>query len=137
MTKNKIILKTHGLRNHFESGLVILPERFYVKVDIESYGDFTVEFFNDNDEQLFCITSSVRGEIKGDPIQKTVEDTEIMMAKKIVDMLAEHLLNGTEPAFDTETALVTWEKLASHAFHGCEVEWQHKDIAKFNSCEIL
>ena len=58
MTKNKIILKTHGLRNHFESGLVILPERFYVKVDIESNGDFTVEFFNDNEEQLFCITSS-------------------------------------------------------------------------------
>lgn len=55
MEKKLIILKTHGLNNTSEVGLVILPESFYVKVKILVNGDFDVEFINSTEEQLFSV----------------------------------------------------------------------------------
>lgn len=127
MQKDRIILRTHGLHNEKETGLVILPKSFYVKVDIEENGDFFVEFFDANEEHLFDVGSSVNGKVIGQPIQDNIKNTEIWMAEQIVDMLAEHLLDEQKPTFNTEAALDQWQAWASHAFRDCDVEWNHKN----------
>ena len=58
MTQKRIILKTHGLRNSSEVGIVILPESFYVKVSIELSGDFYVEFIDSSEERIHGIFGS-------------------------------------------------------------------------------
>ena len=40
MEKKRLILKTHGLRNSSEVGIVMLPGSFYVKVNIQENGEF-------------------------------------------------------------------------------------------------
>lgn len=123
MAKDRIILKTHGLRNSKEAGIIILPESFYVTVEIEKNGDFTIEFFNAGEEQLFSVTDTVNGTVKGEPVSNYIQETQKWMSGQIVDMLAEHLLQENSLTFDTDAALSTWRAMASHAFRDCEVEW--------------
>lgn len=127
MNKDRIILKTHGINSSKEVGLIVLPKEFYIKVNIENCGDFDVELRNDNDEQLFSVCHHIKGTVKGTPAPEVVADAEKKMAGYIADSFAEFLLDDINPTFDTEANLDKWAGWASHAFHCCEVEWQHKD----------
>ena len=123
MTKDRIILKTHGVHTEKEVGIIILPSEFYVKVTIEENGDFMIKFTNLYEEPLFSVESNVKGKVIGTPIKEDLKNTEKKMAGFIVDSMAEFLLDENSPTYDTKAALEKWAKYASHAFSGCQVDW--------------
>ena len=116
MQKKKLILKTHGLRNSSEVGLVILPESFYVKVKIEENGDFDVEFINSMEEQLFSQCHSVQCNIEKTPSKEELKKGENQMAQFIVDSLAQHLINDNSATYDTETHRNEWADQIKYLF---------------------
>ena len=116
MTQKRIILKTHGLRNSSEVGIVILPESFYVKVSIELSGDFYVEFIDSNEEQLFSVCHSVGFKVEKEPTELELKGAQNYVAQLIVDSLAEHLLDGSQPTYDTEAHLDQWAAPITHIF---------------------
>ena len=127
MKKDRIILKTHGVNSSEEVDLIVLPKKFYIKVNIENCGDFDVELRDDNNEQLFSVCHRINGVVNGTPVPEVVADTEKKMAGYIADSFADFLLYDINPTFDTEANLDKWAGWASHAFYGCEVEWNHKN----------
>lgn len=127
MKKDRIILKTHGINSSKEVGLIILPKEFYINVEIEKCGDFHVELRDMDKEQLFSVCHRINGVVNGTPVPEVVADTEKKMAGYIADSFAEFLLGDINPAFDTESNLDKWAGWASHAFYGCEIEWQNKN----------
>lgn len=116
MEKRKIILKTHGLRNSSEVGLVVLPESFFVKVNIEKNGDFNVEFINSSEEQLFSVCHQIKTKATEEPADDTIRTVENRTARFIVDSLAEFLLDDTQATYDTEAHLDQWAARVSEAF---------------------
>lgn len=119
MGKKTLILKTHGLRNSSEAGMVILPENFYVKVHIEINGDFEVEFINSSEEQLFYVCHQISSKIEKEPSAEQLRQTENQVARHIVDTLARFLLDEsgeTSPTFDTEHYLGGWSAVVAGAF---------------------
>lgn len=116
MEKKKIILKTHGLRNSSEVGLVVLPESFFVKVNIEKNGDFDVEFINSSEEQLFSVCHQIKTKVTEEPADETIRTVENRTARFIVDSLAEFLLDDTQVTYDTEAHLGQWAAKVNDAF---------------------
>ena len=127
MKKDRIILKTHCVNSSKEVGLIILPKEFYINVEIEKLGDFHVELRDMYNEQLFSVCHHINGVVNGTPSPEVVADAEKKMAGYIADSFAEFLLEDIYPTFDTEANLDNWAGWASHAFHGCEVEWQNEN----------
>lgn len=119
MGKKTLILKTHGLRNSSEAGMVILPENFYVKVHIEMNGDFEVEFINSSEEQLFSVCHQINSKIEKEPTVEQLRKKENQVARHIVDTLARFLLDesgDTSPTFDTEHYLSMWSAAVAEVF---------------------
>lgn len=116
MAKDKIVLKTHGINNSREVGLVILPESFYVKVNIEVNGDFEVEFFNSLEEQLFSVFHKVNVTINRTPTDDELKEAEKRTAHYIADSLAEYLLDDTRAAYNTEAHLSEWSAQMAYIF---------------------
>ena len=108
MAKDKIILKTHGINNSREVGLTILPESFYVKVNIEENGDFEVEFFNSLEEQLFSVCHKVSVTINRTPTENEIREAEKRTAHYIADSLAQYVLDDTTVTYNTEANLSEW-----------------------------
>lgn len=116
MEKKRLILKTHGLRNSSEVGIVILPESFYVKVNIQVNGDFDVEFINSMEEQLFSVCHNVKCNIDKTPSKEELKKGENRLAQFIVDSLAQHMLDETTISYDTESHLDEWAGQIKHLF---------------------
>lgn len=121
MAKDRIILKTHGINNSREVGLVILPESFYVKVNIEVNGDFEVEFFNSLEEQLFSVCHKVDVTISRTPTEKELREAEKQTAHFIADSLAQYLLDDTKVTYNTETCLSEWAAQMAYIFGNYKV----------------
>ena len=121
MDKKKIILRTQGINNTSEVGIVILPERFYVKTQIYEVGDFNVEIIDSCEEQLFCACYNVGEGINRTPSREERVKAENELSKFIVDSLAEHLLDETAVTFDTEEHLKQW---------ACKISYIFKDFLK-------
>lgn len=116
MEKKRIILKTHGLKNSREVGMVILPDSFYVKVHIEENGEFEVEFFNSEEEQLFYLSYAVENKIEKTPTAEELLQTEKEAALFIVNSLAGHLLDNTNDTYNTEAHKTEWAEFIMSAF---------------------
>lgn len=116
MVKKNVILKTHGLRNSSEAGMVVLPESFYVKVRIEKNGDFDVEFINSSEEQLFSVCHQIKSKAEIEPADETIRTVENRTARFIVDSLAEYVIDDTQVTYDTEAHLEQWAAKVSEAF---------------------
>lgn len=116
MSKDRIILKTHGLNNSREVGLVILPESFYVKVNIQENGEFEVEFFNSLEEQLFSVFHKVGVTINRTPTDKELKEAAKRTAHYIADSLAAYLLDDTKTAYNTEHHLSEWAAQMAYIF---------------------
>ena len=116
MEKKNIILKTHGLKNSKEVGMVILPESFYVRVRIEDNGEFEVEFFDSEEEQLFYLAYSIENKIERTPSAEELLEAEKETAEFIIDSMAEHLLNGRRTTYDTEVHKVSWAAFIMEVF---------------------
>lgn len=116
MAKDRIILKTHGLDNSREVGLVILPEFFYVKVKIQENGEFEVEFFNSSGEQLFYRCHKINVTISRTPTESELKEAGKQAAHYIAESLAQHLLDGTKAAYDTEAHLSEWAAQMTYIF---------------------
>lgn len=116
MAKNRIILKTHGINNSREVGLVILPESFYVRVNIEVNGDFEVEFFNSLEEQLFSVFHKVNVTINRTPTDDELKEAAKRTAHYIADSLAEYLLDDTKAAYNTVAHLSEWSAQMASIF---------------------
>ena len=116
MEKKKIVLKTHGLRNSREVGIVVLPESFYIKVDIENNGDFYVEFFDWDEIQLFSVCHNVTCTITKTPSDEEIKLAEKKLASYIVDSLAKYVLDEEIPTYNTEQHLDEWAKEINYMF---------------------
>ena len=116
MAKDKIILKTHGINNSREVGLTILPESFYVKVNIEENGDFEVEFFNSLEEQLFSVCHKVSVTIDRTPTENELREAEKRTAHYIADSLAQYVLDDTTVTYNTEACLSEWAAQMAYIF---------------------
>lgn len=117
MEKKRLILKTHGLRNSSEVGIVMLPDSFYVKVKIQENGDFDVEFINSMEEQLFSVCHSVKSKTDDKtPSKEELKKGENRLAQFIVDSLAEHILDETAISYDTESHLDKWARQIEYLF---------------------
>lgn len=117
MENKKLILKTHGLRNSREVGIVVLPDSFYVKVEISENGEYSVEFFNSMEEQLFSVCHKISVDINRIPTEEEIKKTEKIVADFIVDTLARHLLDDSSAAYDTESYLPKWSAQMLSIFH--------------------
>ena len=89
-------------------GLTILPESFYVKVNIEENGDFEVEFFNSLEEQLFSVCHKVSVTINRTPTENELREAEKRTAHYIADSLAQYVLDDTTVTYNTEAHLSEW-----------------------------
>lgn len=121
MAKDRIVLKTHGINNSREVGLVILPESFYVKVNIEVNGDFEVEFFNSLEEQLFSVCHKVSVTISRTPTENELREAEKRTAHFIADSLAQYLLDDTKVTYNTEAHLSEWAAQMVYIFDDYKV----------------
>jgi hypothetical protein len=83
-----------------------------VKVTIELSGDFYVEFIDSNEEQLFSVCHSVGFKVEQEPTELELKGAQNYVAQLIVDSLAEHLLDGSQPTYDTEAHLDQWLHLS-------------------------
>lgn len=117
MENKKLILKTHGLRNSREVGIVVLPDSFYVKVEISENGEYCVEFFNSMEEQLFSVCHKVSVDINRTPTEEELRKTEKVVADFIVETLALHLLDNSSVAYDTESYLSKYSAQMLPIFH--------------------
>ena len=117
MENKKLILKTHGLRNSREVGIVVLPDSFYVKVEISENGEYCVEFFNSMEEQLFSVCHKVSVDVNRTPTEEELRKTEKVVADFIVETLARHLLDDSSVAYDTESYLSKWSAQMLPIFH--------------------
>ena len=108
MEKKRIILKTHGLKNSKEVGMVVLPESFYVRVRIEDNGEFDVEFFNSEEEQLFYLSHKVENKIERTPSSEELVEAEKEAADFIVDSMAEHMCEEYRATYNTEIYKRDW-----------------------------
>ena len=117
MENKKLILKTHGIRNSREVGIVVLPDSFYVKVEISENGEYCVEFFNSMEEQLFSVCHKVSVDINRTPTEEELRKTEKVVADFIVETLALHLLDNSSVAYDTESYLSKYSAQMLPIFH--------------------
>ena len=108
MEKKRIILKTHGLKNSKEVGMVVLPESFYVRVRIEDNGEFEVVFFDSDEEQLFYLSYNVENTIERIPSEEELVEAEKEAADFIVDSMAEHMCEENRATYNTEIYKRDW-----------------------------
>ena len=91
-----------------------------MKVTIELSGDFYVEFIDSNEEQLFSVCHSVGFKVEKEPTELELKGAQNYVAQLIVDSLAEHLLDGSQPTYDTEAHLDQWAAPITHIFRNSD-----------------